>query len=390
MGFSLNTSFWLQNLLVLSIGDVEKNPGPKRTLKASLSICHWNLNSISAHNYVKLSLLRAYLAFHNFDIICLSETYLNSSNSPDDETLEISGYNLVRSDHPLNSKRGGVCIYYKNYLPLRIISVNYLSECINFEIMIGNKICNFITLYRSPSQNQDDFQAFIDNLEMNLETLAQRNPFLMVVIGNFNAKSKHWCSQDSNNFKVIIIENVTSQFGLSQIIKEATHILESSSSCIDLIFTTQPNLVVESGVHPSLHPNCHHQIVFAKFNLQIYYPPPYPREIWHYKQANTELIRRAITDFNWDRAFLNINVNGNVYIFSNTILNIPTILIPHETIVCGNKDPPWFNRAIRSLIQEKKDRFNKYRKSKDNIQLLQHLRLLQEKLNSFISVSKQN
>ena len=183
---------------------------------------------------------------------------------------------------------------------------------------------------------------------------------------------------------------MTSQFGLSQIIKEATHILESSSSCIDLIFTTQPNLVVESGVHPSLHPNCHHQIVFAKFNLQIYYPPPYPREIWHYKQANTELIRRAITDFNWDRAFLNINVNGNVYIFSNTILNIPRILIPHETIVCGNKDPPWFNRAIRSLIQEKKDRFNKYRKSKNNIQLLQHLRLLQEKLNSFISVSKQN
>ena len=55
--------------------------------------------------------------------------------------------------------------------------------------MIGNKICNFITLYRSPSQNQDDFQAFIDNLEMNLETLAQRNPFLMVVLGDFNAKS---------------------------------------------------------------------------------------------------------------------------------------------------------------------------------------------------------
>ena len=92
---------------------VEINPGPKCTPKASLSICHWNLNSISAHNYAKLSLLRAYLVFHKFDIICLSENYLNSSNSPDDETLEISGYNLVRSDHPLNSKRGRVCIDYK-------------------------------------------------------------------------------------------------------------------------------------------------------------------------------------------------------------------------------------------------------------------------------------
>ena len=283
IGFSLNTSFCLQIFLVLLSGDVEINLGPKRTPKTSLSICHWNLNSISTHNYAKLSLLRAYLAFHKFNIIYLSETYLNSSNSPDDETLEISGYNLVRSDHPLNSKRGGVCIYYKNYLPLRIISVNYLSECINFEIMIGNKICNFITLYRSPSQNQDDFQAFIDNLEMNLETLAQRNPFLMVVLGDFNAKSKHWCSQDSTNFEGITIENVTSQSGLSQIIKKATHISESSSLCIDLIFTMQPNLLVEFGVHPSLHRNCHHQIGFSKFDLQIYYPPQYARYIWYYK-----------------------------------------------------------------------------------------------------------
>ena len=91
----------------------------------------------------------------------------------------------------------------------------------------------------------------------------QRNLFLLVVIGDFNAKSTHWCSQNSINFEGITIENVTSQFVLSQIIKEATHILESSSLCIDLIFTTQTNLVIESGVHPSLHPNCHHQIVFT-------------------------------------------------------------------------------------------------------------------------------
>ena len=98
MGFLLNTSFWLQILLVLLSVDVEINLGPICTTKASLSICHWNLNSISAHDYAKLSLLR-HIAFHKFN--SLSETYLNSSNSPDDETLEISGYNLVRSDHPL-------------------------------------------------------------------------------------------------------------------------------------------------------------------------------------------------------------------------------------------------------------------------------------------------
>ena len=45
--------------------------------------------------------------------------------------------------------------------------------------------------------------------------------------------------------------------------------------CIDLIFTNQENLSVNSGFHASLHPNCHHQIVHSSFNLNIYYPPPY-------------------------------------------------------------------------------------------------------------------
>ena len=62
------------------------------------------------------------------------------------------------------------------------------------------------------------------------------------------------------------------------------------------------------------------QVVTIRLYLQnlftICYSQPFPREIWHYKQANTEFIRRAITDFNWDRAFLNTNVN----ILSNSFL----------------------------------------------------------------------
>ena len=81
-------------------------------------------------------LLRAYIANHKFDIICLSETYLDSTVASDDENLEITGYNLVRSDHPAKTKRGGVCLYYKIYLPLRVLDIQYLNECINFELKI--------------------------------------------------------------------------------------------------------------------------------------------------------------------------------------------------------------------------------------------------------------
>ena len=71
-----------------------------------------------------------------------------------------------------------------------------------------------------------------------------------------------------------MIKGITSQFGLQQLINEPAHHTRNSSSYIDLIFALQPNLVVESGVHSSLHENCHHQIIYGKFNLKIYYLPP--------------------------------------------------------------------------------------------------------------------
>ena len=84
------------------------------------------------------------------------------------------------------------------------------------------------------------------------------------------------------------MDAVTSQFGLHQLIKEPMHILENSSFSVDLIFTSHPNPVMESRVHLSVYSNCHHQRIFAKFNLQIYYPPPHEREIWKKNMALSE------------------------------------------------------------------------------------------------------
>ena len=126
---------------------------------------------------------------------------------------------------------------------------------------------------------------------------------------------------------------------MNQLIQEPTHIL-NSSSCIDLIFTSQPNLVMESGIHSSLHSNCHHQIVFAKFSLSIFHPPPYERIIWYYERANTDLIKEEFDKFDRLRALSNVNVDEKVYFFTKTLLNIIQNFIRHETIVCDDRGPP--------------------------------------------------
>ena len=91
---------WLQSLLLSLSGNVKINLGSRCYFAEAFSICHWNLNSIAARNYVKLCLLKAYIFVYNFDIICISETYFDSETSSDDDSLEIQGYILIPYDHP--------------------------------------------------------------------------------------------------------------------------------------------------------------------------------------------------------------------------------------------------------------------------------------------------
>ena len=101
-------------LIVLIIcDDIELDPVSKKDEPCdNFSLCHWNLNSIAAHDFSKLSLLEAYNSHHMCGIISLSETYLQDSSVPyDDPRLNSSGYKLVRADNLSNNKRGSVGIY---------------------------------------------------------------------------------------------------------------------------------------------------------------------------------------------------------------------------------------------------------------------------------------
>ena len=103
-----------------------------------------------------------------------------------------------------------------------------------------------------------------------LNAASETNLFFIVSIGDFNARPNNWYTGYTTTFEGAKTEAITSQFGLQQIINEPTHIQGQSVPCIDLIFSSQPNLVMSSGIHSSLRQNCHHQIIFAKFNLKVH------------------------------------------------------------------------------------------------------------------------
>ena len=102
--------------------------------------------------------------------------------------------------------------------------------------MIGDKQCNFVSLYRSPSQDQDEFDSISKNLEITLDKHALNNPFMPVVIGDLNAKSKNWYPSDRTTYEGNIIETITSHVGLHHLIHDPTQIIIMYR--FDLYFST--------------------------------------------------------------------------------------------------------------------------------------------------------
>ena len=220
--------------------------------RVQLKFCHWNLNGLAAHEFTKLSLLEGYINVNDIDIICLSETFLDSSIPIDDNRLSIPGYSMMRADHPSNTKRGGVCLYYKEHLPIiRRDDISNLQECLVTEITVKNKRCREHRWTKSWTDS-----VFCDSFDILMNNINSLNPAISIITGDFNGKCSKWYSFDPSDNIVKELDTITSTADYSQIIDKPTHFTNNSSSCIDLIFTSNPSILVDSGIEKSLSSSC--------------------------------------------------------------------------------------------------------------------------------------
>ena len=264
------------------------NPGPE-----TLDFCTWNLNIITAYDFLRVSLIEAYNSVYNYDMIGIVETHLDSTI--EESRLALDGYTFIKSNHPHDIKRGGVGLYIKESLPSQNRSdLVTLPKCVVCEIQLNRKKYFFVVIYRSPSQDQGEFDDFTINFELLLSKMHAENPFSVVITGDFNCRSTQWWENDIENNEGRVFEPFVSELGLHQLISEPTHFMGDSKSCIDLIFTDQPNLVIESGVHQSLHEQCHHQIVYGKLSVSNIAKPPFTRKVWYYDKADFVAIRKVL------------------------------------------------------------------------------------------------
>ena len=300
---------------------------------------------------------------YNYDLIGIVETHLD--NTVDESRLSLDGYSLHKSNHPQNVKRGGVGLYVKDSLPSKNrLDLVTLSECVVCELQVNRRKYFFVVAYRSPSQDQDEYNNFTTNFELMISKMFAENPHCLIITGDFNCRSTQWWENDIENSEGKLFEQITADNGLHQLISEPTHIVGSSKSCIDLIFTDQPNLIVDTGVHPSLHDQCHHQIIYGKLSVSNISQPPYVRRVWHYDKADFVAIRKSIELFKWHEHLGKIACpNEQVKLLNEVLLNIYSNFIPNQVKTVRPRQAPWITHVVRKFLRKKSHAYRNFVKN---------------------------
>ena len=332
--------------------------------ESNLTLCHLNIQSLLANvnvnqcvlsQYSKLDEICTTLVYeHNFDIIALSETWLNTTHMYND--IHIENYECFRKDRGYG-RGGGLLIYVKQEIPcVRRMDLESCNGCemLCIEVRCGSNgsdkaiVC---LCYQPPGQNAEEINNFTLDIQTCLDHMYNEKPDCIVLTGDFNDRAvlfyeDHPTSELGNKLRDLVTCN-----NLFQIIEHPTHFTQTSAYILDLIITDSPGYAFDYG---TLLPICelHHVPVYAKFSILKYKPPPIARDVWHYKNADWEGLNAELSSVNWMNMFeQSADIDDTVMHFTTNFLDTAKKYIPVRKVRIRTKDKPWVTPYLRKLIR---------------------------------------
>jgi hypothetical protein len=339
----------------------------------NFKICHLNVNSllagvnISRHidsqqskfDEIHTTLITEY----QFDIIALSETWLDNSIS--DALIQLNDYVLYRRDR--NRHGGGVLLYVNRSLPsCRRLDLEIDgTEMAWVEVIVDQKKVLICCCYRPPGQRAAEIDMFITNLQSSIDTALYTQSDHIFIIGDLNDRCVDWnddrpVSELGTQLKDLVIVN-----NLYQIITEPTHFTDHSAYLLDVIITDSPGYMVSHGVMSPIS-NLHHLPVFAEISFKtIPIRKTFSRQVWHYKNANWEGLNTALSLKPFE--FNSQDVNEVLKCFITDVYETCTQYIPNRVVKVRARDKPWMTSRIKYLINQRNKWIRRFNQSRNPI-----------------------
>lgn len=274
------------------------------SLPGGLKIVHLNIQSM---NLVKLEQLKYQITLHKIDIITLSETWFDSCT--ENSLLTINNFTTFRADR--ERKGGGLLIFVRDNLSCLEVTTNieFLNEVetLTIKILLPYTVpLTIITLYRKPGHVAcgSDFYEKLNTLLLSVL------PSDLVVLGDFNVDLK------SDKVGANELLALFHKFGLAQQIHAPTRTTNTSSTCIDLIFTNKTTHIKKTGVI-DISFSDHDMIYIVLKRPKIHFTP---KEITthNYKKLESDECKLDFSKTeNWNSLDDTLEINSMVDSFNN-------------------------------------------------------------------------
>ncbi len=290
-------SFNVQALCLLCSNDVESNPGALRKNNQFISVFYQNARSLKATvkdrdepgNYIcKLSLLQDIVYSADYDIVAITEMWLNSTIS----SLEVLpyGHDIYRKDRD-DRIGGGVLFAVRNTIAVKSC-LDLPGETVAIEIKLASdKLLLVAVCYRAPN----DYE-FLTQFKIIADAASQDKYFLTLITGDFNYPGIRWVDGSGFVNSDIGVEyeftNLLSDAFLYQLVDAPTRgvntidlVLSSNVDLVDTVFVENTN-----GL-----PSDHKSISFNLFRLPKLNNQP-SRYTYDFKNADFESLRTHLSD----------------------------------------------------------------------------------------------
>ena len=139
-------------------------------------------------------------------------------------------------------------------------------------------------------------------------------------------------------------------------INKPTHYMENSSSLIDLILTSNRNIILLSGVgEPFLEQNIrYHCPVFCVLIFSKPLAPLYKRRVFTYDRGNYQAFSNDLVQTDW-QTLKSENINTYAENIIERITTLANKHVPNWLINARKTDPAWFTTQVKKLIRKRKD-----------------------------------
>ena len=328
-----------------SSNKISKNFESKDKPKSNFKIGHLNIN----HLLRKFDQLEHYVTKRNYDIFCVTETWLHD-RVPNSE-VQIEGYKLFRKDRKVG-EGGGELIYVRD--SIRTTTHEVLNdtdvESLWVEVKLPKiKSALVCCMYRQPKQiSNQHYEAILDNIEQALSINDN-----IIILGDLNYD---YCIDE--NLANNPIHYIECLYNMSQLVTSPTRVTKASSTLIDVILTTMPEL--------------HQSTQVSKLSLSDHFlietEIKFPKSVQNhksikfrdYKDFNIEYFHH---DLSWQLDQANFYNSDDVEIvwrtFKDIFLSCSNSHAPFREIRVKNRNNPWITKEIvtkmyrRDYLKEK-------------------------------------